>query len=394
MVEYKGPVWKGKPDKTTPLSADRLNALSRAVEDHGARIAEVEGAPGGSEQGNMTATGRSVALGADQPVGIILGSSSVFGSGVPEQDRPTLRFAHRLERKLQKNWGVDADHQPFTMIAGDPNSPFVNGGAALQGGLGKFSRLVKDGEQITFTSPAQSTGIWVGFREGSSVGAITLSVDGGDPVDVPVTQSGGSRWTGQWRSAEVARGEHQYTFTVAGGSQVFDFVHFFDESNDSGPILLNGGWGEATLGSLLDQASTAQRLKSVDPDFVIMVMGSNDQGANTSREDFAAAVQKAEDMISENTTGTVWVAWFSQARPGTPGFDRSIVIDPMREAAAAKPSLRSFSPVLENFWTDNNTDRNILGTLFTDNVHPTATGHRAIADLIGEAMGLAGGRGV
>lgn len=399
MAEYNGLEFRN--GMAPALSAQNLNPWNEATVDHGERIAALESAEPteGSTQPSIDdavvrATGKNVAFNKEQPVGIILGSSSIYGSGVtPTADRPVKRFARKLERQLQLTHGVPTNRAPFSMIAGDVESGYSNGGSSLQGGLGKFSRLVADGSSITFKSPYPSTGITVGFREGASVGNISVSINGGSPQSVSVGKNGPSKWTGKYKSPEVPRGMNEYTFHVSGGGQVFDFVHFFDDTNDEGPILYNGGWGEGTLGTLMDQQSTTDRVESLNPDFIIIVTGSNEQGNGTAREEFDAMVSRFTTMVAQKTTGPTWLCFIPNARPNTPGYDRTIVIDGCKNAVSQSPATRTYSSVLEEFWTDVQTDKNVLGTLHTDNVHPSTEGHAGIAQKIGEALGLVAGRG-
>ena len=398
------PVGPFKNKQAPDLNAATFNQLERGVIDAHEALDGLEPGGGGvSEEyvdeavrtasSVVRASAKQVALNKEQPVGMILGSSSIFGSGTPTAERPLLRFARKLERQLQITHGVPENRAPFTTISGDVEAGYTVGGSALQGGLGKFSRLVSDGSSITFKSPYPSTGIWVGFREGASVGTVTVSINGGTPVPIRVGKIGASKWSGQYKSPRVPRGMNTYEFAVSGGGQVFDFVHFYDDSNESGPILLNGGWGESTLGSLLGQASTVDRLASINPDFIVVVSGSNEQGQGVSRADFEKMVSDFNAAVAENTTSPTWVCWVPNVRPGTPDYDRQNIVGPVRETVEAAPHLRTYLDVLEDFWTDVPTDKGVLGILHTDNVHPSAAGHAAIAVKIGEAMGLRPGRG-
>lgn len=398
------PVGPFRNDKAPDLNANTFNRLEQGVIDAHSAVDDLSARPEGvGEQyvdeavrgatGVIRAGAKQVAMNKDQPVGIILGSSSIFGSGNPTAERPVLRFARKLERQLQLTHGVPQDRAPFTTISGDVEAGYSQGGSSLVGGMGKFSRLVSDGGTITFRSPYPSTGIWVGFREGASVGDITVSVNGGTPVPVKVGKTGSSTWTGSYKSPRVPRGMNTYEFGVSGGGQVFDFVHFYDDTNEAGPILLNAGWGESTLGSLLEQQSTADRLGSIDPDFIVVVTGSNEQGQGVSRDDFAKMVADFNAAVEARTTSPTWVCWVPNVRPNTPDYDRQNVVGPVKETVAEKPALRTYLDVLEDFWTDVPTDKGVLGILYTDNVHPSPAGHAAIAVKIGEAMGLEPGRG-
>lgn len=346
------------------------------------------GPAGGSSARTGAATARSVVMAKDRPVGIIFGSSSVYGSGATPDARIVDRFARRLERMIERRYGVPADRAPVTYIAGEDPNPYVAGGSVLNNaGLGKFSRMVATGTSVTFTSPYLSTGIMVGFREGSSVGTLTCKIDGGEPITVPVGKTGASAWTGQWESERLERGKHSFEFTSTGGAQLFDLVHFFDDTNERGPIMLNGGWGEETLSGLLTKPSTAARLKSINPDFVMVVTGSNEESSGMSEADFRKSIADLQALIAANVTGPVWLCLVSIDRPGG-DYDRSWVTGPMREAAEASPATVTYVDALETFWTTTANDKNVLGTLSADNVHPSSTGHAAIADIVGRSLGV------
>lgn len=350
------------------------------------------------------------ALARPRPVGFLIGASATAGHGI--WDIPTRvqhRFHARLQRMLYRSGGGREDRAPMTVRADDTIPGVLTGGAVQtnwdkggSGGLGRFCRRITEGQTITLAPPSPCTGFWVGLREGVGTGDVTVTVDDGAPVALDLSKekigvrttqgrtfTRDEAWTGQWSSGKLPRGQHKVDISVTGGHAAIDFIHVHDDDEDAGVVLLNGGWPAARLTEHAFTWDLRARLQSIQPDFVIIFGGGNEQIRNDSRETVAKAVGDLTAIIEACTDRPTPVVWVSQRVPSrNPDFDRTIVTDPMEAAETAAPYRVGFYSGEDAFPLDMTVSVDELGLICPDKVHPTVDGHAAIADLLARAMGL------
>lgn len=400
MAEYKGPTWSD--DSFPALNADNLNPLTRAVEDHGDRLAAVESAPpSGVSAGevrsmlsgkvNVDGIGRRLTFAKPNPVGIIVGSSTLIGAGIGGSNAYRLRFTTAFETMLRNTYAPELKgRKPITLRAGDVTPAITTTAAGNSGGLGHASKTITPDTPFTFRSEWPTTGLWFGFREGEGTGEVRVSINGAPATSVGASTSGTARYTGQFKTPELPRGMHEYTITCTGETSL-DFMHAYDGDNTRGPVLLNGGWGGSRLGWHLPESNTAlkERLESVQPDFVILMFGANEEGGGNSRSEVANWVEGFNSMVADAVDVPPWVLYASQSRAAhNPDFDRTIITDPMVGSVAADPYMRSVMLDGEFFWPETLGESQRLGFVHSDNVHPNATGHAALAEMMGSALDL------
>lgn len=349
----------------------------------------------------------TAALAQPRPVGLIVGSSTIAGFGIaPGEQRARDRAAARLERMLDRSCGARADRAPLTIRADEEWPEVITGGTLLgswpkTAGVGHHPREIADGESITITSPGPCTGFWIGFREGVGTGTVTAAIDGGAAETVPlVTEkltlksgAGGETWdydeawTGQWESGRLDRAQHTLVITVTGGAAAIDFVHFHDDDEERGAVLLNDGWGGQRLFDHTFMNSMRQRLQSLSPDFVLVYSGANEQARDVTREQ----MEKSVTLLVENTSwapdAPIPVVFVSQWGRSRPGWDRTIVTDPMRAAAEAEPHRIAFIDGDDILPQDTEMAKS-AGLVGADGVHSPVAGQAVVADALARAMGL------
>ncbi|MDO5730788.1 hypothetical protein [Corynebacterium sphenisci] len=340
-------------------------------------------------------------------MGLIVGSSTVAGHGIDGgAERAYDCAAARLERMLHRACGGREDRAPLTLRADVEWPEAITGGTLLESwpktaGVGHHPREIADGESITITSPGPCTGFWIGFREGVGTGTVTAAIDGGAAEPVPlVTEkqtlksgAGGETWdyddawTGQWESGRLDRAQHTLVITVTGGSTAVDFVRFHDDDEERGAVLLNDGWGGQRLFDHTFMNSMRQRLQSINPDFVLVYSGANEQARDVTHEQ----MEKSVTLLVENTSwapdAPIPVVLVSQWGRSRPGWDRTIVTDPMAAAAAAEPHRVSFIDG-DDILPQDTAVAKAAGLVGPDGVHSPAAGQAVVADALARAMGL------
>lgn len=333
---------------------------------------------------------RSDVLSMDRPVGIIIGSSTIAGVGAGSS-WPDKSISSLVEAAIRGKVHPDAAGEPRTANAG-ANWPRATrtGGVSNSSGLGHTNILISAGSSAQW-SMADCTGAWFGLREGEGTGTVTVSVDGGPQVSIPLSTSGDLAFSASWDSGELPRGSHTFEFSTT-GETVIDFVHLYDGDNTAGAIMLNGGWG----GSLLDWHLTANqqaltlrpRLRHIDPDFIILSYGSNEESAGKTQAEVTATLNQMLTVISEECTKNPWIVLSSQDAPKDEGYDREQIIGPMRTAAALDPANRDFTDAMEGYWSGDIDADKAAGILASDGVHPTARGHADLAARLIAALNL------
>ncbi|MDO4610971.1 GDSL-type esterase/lipase family protein [Corynebacterium sp.] len=349
----------------------------------------------------------TAALAKPRPVGIIIGSSSIAGEGItagPERLRD--RAASRLARMLHRSCGGREDRAPLTLRADDEAPDIISGGTvvtayAQKRGLGHAPRVIADGESITITSPGPCTGFWVGFREGEGTGTVTVTVDDGEPspvelrstkIPVPNTDGNGTwsyatEFTGTWSSGRLARKKHTTVIAVTGGNAAVDFIHIHDDDESRGAILLNDGWGGTRLYDHTYTPTPRARIASVRPDFVVVYSGANEQGTNLDADKVRKPVEDIVTMTRTAAGGPIPLLLVAQAGRKNPGYDRSRVTGPMREAAEAEPHRVGFVDGAGILPADSDVAVGV-GLVAADRVHPAPAGHAVLADRLAVMLGL------
>ncbi|WP_206489287.1 SGNH/GDSL hydrolase family protein [Rhodococcus sp. KRD162] len=303
-------------------------------------------------------------------IGVGLGASTWEGSVAD----PNRQISCQLEKMLQNSYnpaGVTGGYSLKCRNAGVAGAlGWVKSGSSgeiLDQDTKKLSTLAA-GTTATHTTFQPSTGLDIFFPSGPTVGAFTVTIDGGAPITV--TPSSTEGYTEKWSSGVLTRQVHTYVITATSAT-VIGLTYIRDQDENYGLRLYNFGRAGGATTQFVDSTadSTWARITSMQPDFFTLMLGHNNLGATTVAQmqtdlgiiaDRAAAIDTTKKVpilvMAQHSTDSRW-----------PAFHAGI------KAFAQTRGLPFAS--FYDFFAKDTTAATTSGDYYTDNLHLINEGH-------------------
>lgn len=336
------------------------------------------------------------AISAPRPVGMMIGSSSIDGESLTGTTKIYQRLISRIERALNLSAGRDAARWPVQVKPNDSGwtGGYVQYTGQTEVGIGHRPRLIGGSSPTTFTTPAPCDGIQIGFQEGIGVGQLTVTIDDGAPITVPMnttTRPTGATqdkaMTGVWTSDILERKIHTVKIEASYNNYI-DFLYMLDGNQTTGPLLYNNGWGAHTIVDHANTPDLAERIISLKPTFFIIYTGANEQNNQVPTTDGIAALKSVVATIEKHAGTNAPIIMMPQRGYGASAsdtYDRSWIAKTMRELADANPRRIGFIDT-ENYFGTSRTEALATGLVDTTG-HPVEAGHRAIGNFMARSIG-------
>ena len=261
----------------------------------------------------------------------------------------------------------------YCTVTGTPGTGVVGYGLNLQ----TYDISAGGGCTLTYSLVGTTAFIfWIGLSGG---GTFSWKVDSGGTTNVSTNQ-------GSLGSA----GAHTLTIAwVSGGGTFIDGVVECNGDENSGILCHNGGFTGTTSGQwatdlgLNGSVIHAAAIAEVEPDLVILELGTNDPGSSITASQFGANVQTLISVLrtSITTLGAHPLPAFlllgSYNNFPTNPAQWTPYVNQMYSVAAGDDMIDVFDLTLR--WPYALAS-DTFGLYYTDNTHPSNQGHSALAD--------------
>ena len=159
------------------------------------------------------------------------------------------------------------------------------------------------------------------------------------------------------------------------------------------PIPSGVQWYTAAVGGRVSanyvSSADVNRIAQVNPSYVMHMVGSNDYANNVGKSAYKTNVKNAIDAIDAVAPSTVHVLILGQNRKDvTPATPWSQYGEALSELAAAAPTKRFYIDANKAFELFSLNGDNYDGILLPDNTHIGNVGHKFMADVLSQVMGL------
>ena len=161
-------------------------------------------------------------------------------------------------------------------------------------------------------------------------------------------------------------------------------------ATNAGMVWLQGAEGGTRAENYLPEARL-QKIALAAPNYVIHSIGSSDYAAQRPLESYKTWMRNAVERIEADTPGVVNVLVHQQARPDYPNMPVpwEAYGEALKEVADEVPSrvFIDINSMLDLYTIGIPGNRHGLVRV-ADNVHPSNQGHKVIADVLGNALGI------
>lgn len=330
-----------------------------------------------------------------------IGDSITEGGGASILDNS---YPCRLTRALQKQvtaagrggFGYLPTYLPsFSGPSGSNNYwTFSGGGSNTTSswlfGSGRFNFGTSATATLTFTG----TSFIIHHRVGDATAVpFTVTVDGGSPVTVTPSTTGGATPRGVYTSAVLTRGVHTVVLAPTGATSMVIFGATLFDGDETGGIhtYANGVSGatstvvlagQASASAILDQAAVAP-----NPALVTIHLGTNDSSGATLQFNLASIIANVKAACTLTPSFVI----FSPARTTNINVALSAAFDAAVRAVTAADPANVTSVILSDHFITAPTVGNsyVQGIFSTDAIHPSDAGHAFTAQLaLGRLLGL------
>lgn len=278
-----------------------------------------------------------------------------------------------------------------TTFASTPTWAYSGGGANGDGTAvwaGK-RRVFAAGETATLTFVG--TSFIIGHRAGDASSIpYTVTTDGGAPVTVTPSTTGGFATTGQYTSPTLARATHTVVLAPVNPANVMAVwgATLFDGDETSGIHLYTHGIHGATATSYLaglGASFTSQQVVAPNPALVTLMLGVNDFNLGvvpaTMQADLTSIIANVKSACTLTPSFLLIVP--PQFNKTSPAFPWTSYVNAVKGVAAADPTNVAVLDLTDHF-----IDVPVSGNSFThglmnaDQIHPSDAGHQFIAQLV------------
>ncbi|MGB3330811.1 MAG: SGNH/GDSL hydrolase family protein [Thermomicrobiales bacterium] len=216
----------------------------------------------------------------------------VIGDSISEGLQSASRSTRYIRRLLA---GLRAAYQPSGVAGGEgylpvyyqgatPAPAFVKVGSptASTYGLGRRSYFLNAAGQTLTASGLTATGLDIYYTK-STGGTFSYAVDGGAATNVVVNGSTSDGNVIQIRS--LAPGTHSVQLAWVSGSAGVDGVMVYNGDEAAGIRLWDGARAGSTAAYFLTNTTWMDCITTIQPDLVIIYLGTNDRGADNTPPD-------------------------------------------------------------------------------------------------------------
>lgn len=255
------------------------------------------------------------------------------------------------------------------------------GSVASPGGLlGNRAGSFATNQAVTLTFTGTSFSLHF-FQNYGSAQPMTVTIDGGAANTVTVSSTGVGDNRGVWHSPTVAAGAHSAVITPASGqSLLIRGVHIYGGDEGKGVHGWEGGhYGDQSGAQASSAAAYFQDACAViQPAVATLFLGLNDWQSGVAAATYQANLTAIINSVNGYcTTPPSWVICGIYRRT-----DVTSPAVPLADYTAAAQAVVAADATNRRF-----VDLNTAGvTLGGDGVHPTATGHAAIAAAVQPAI--------
>jgi lysophospholipase L1-like esterase len=326
------------------------------------------------------------------PVKIVaLGASTVDGVGVTAWGRALL---DRLAVNLRVTYPISGVTGGAGFIPAQPTTPAIPGYPVTPGGGTSYAtttpgwanrslQLTATGNSLTFTFTGTSVGIAYGQYTGG--GTANVVIDAAAPIALVTNGATTDRFR-MWNSGGLTRGAHTVTLTWVSGPVYIRGFFAFDQDENSGIHIYNGGragWTSTDYAAPAAQLQWSFGITQAQPHLVLIDLGRNDY---TSAPQVGSATVRANlltiiGVVRANCTTNPSIVLYETQRIGGPinGEQWPQYRAMYESVAAADPMVTCFDLGLRHLPPQ---DDNTLGLYNTDITHLTDRGHQNVADYL------------
>jgi lysophospholipase L1-like esterase len=266
---------------------------------------------------------------------------------------------------------------------------FVRGIGNFTIGLGREGLALFDPESqsITVDDTYSDLDILYTGRSDGSYGWFSYTVDGGAPVIVHTGDKSVSGGGYVAKISDLGLGHHVVVIRVSPGHgpAMIEGVMLYSGDRSSGVRMWEGGHNGLTAADYVaPNGGWADSLAVVQPDLVVLPIGSNDFALGTSAADTRTRIEEIIRMIRshvDTNPSIVLLSYYN--RPSTGSAPWSTYADMYRSIAAADPDVCVFDldPLLGPYKTDTR------ATLMSaDWLHPSDAGYSLIGNALADFL--------
>lgn len=301
--------------------------------------------------------------------------------------------------------------QPFPASAGGPVSFAVSGGGTfvppnvmdLTGdstAYGGVSYTQTTNETTTIT--ALGTSLKIHFGQGSATYApFTVSIDGGSPITVTPSTTGGARFDGFYQTSILGRGTHTFLITPTSGQvAVIRGVEHFDGDEANHIHNINGSRGAWMLSDFISSGvatstGLANTLSSAglcpNPDLVCIMCLVNDYQLGTrtaanAQSDLGTIITNIKTACSNTPSFLIAIEPQIGTPLQTPLDVWSAYVAAANAVAAADPTNVFTVDLGQTIAEPTNGNNHDNGEYLSDNVHPFDHYHTLMGQLLAQPM--------
>ena len=274
-------------------------------------------------------------------------------------------------------------------------SPVIRISSSDYRGLGRRSLEITSTSSATYSFYGTNCALYYTRTAGS--GVMGISVDGGGVTSVSTINAGGEINSARYVPAALSRGWHTITISrVSGGSVYLEGAAFWDADFAAGIALWDGshsGINSAFLVGSSDKERWAAMLNSIDPDLVIIALGTNDSSAAEvpgvyTPEIYGERIRSIINLIRANAVLRN-PSFILLQQPQPPAIDATYWkrhMDALQAVADSEPGVMTMDlrPVIPSGPASGSTN------LYNDSLHPSAQGARLYALEIARQLQILG----
>lgn len=319
---------------------------------------------------------------------LAIGDSITEGQGASTRPK---RWVDLVKTSVRSNYAVGGGYgyQPAYYSVYTPDSPW--GILAATTGtvtwdnwianLGYRHATLSAGATLIYTVTGTAADLWWA----SNGGTFTWKVDGGSAT--AVNTAGTYHADNKTRISLGASGSHTIYIAATTGPVYFSGIAVFDGDTTSGIQFYDSGHTGFTVANFLaDTTEFPRAVAAVAPDLVTIELGLNDASA-VSPATFQTNLQTLVNQLKALTTvpSILLVAAYQPAPNVTGGFLASwpAYIGSMQAIVDADPTRVALLDLTKTMPT---ADTSGTGLYRTDGLHPSDSGHAAIAAAVGPLL--------